>query len=341
MERTIPHLLVFALLLLTLPATHCAAESRPNIILIVADDLGVNDLACYGRADHRTPYLDRLAAGDALTPRLHRAADLFAIASGHHDRQVPGAVEPDEFSAGSRDAPSQRVLQPRIEGQLPLEEVTIAELLHDAGYATGLFGKWHLGGPGFEPEKQGFDVAVSPRADNDPTRDTGGKGEFAITAAASKFIEDHQDRPFFCYVPHNNPHIPLAAAPGLIEKNRDAFHPVYAAMIETLDAAVGQLLAKVDSLGMADRTIVVFTSDNGGLHVLEFPGTLATYNRPYRAGKGYLYEGGLANRLLFAGLALPRPAAGARRPSCSRTLYRRCWKRPASIRRKRWARSTA
>ena len=76
-------------------------------------------------------------------------------------------------------------------------------------------------------------------------------------------------------MPHNNPHIPLAAAPELIEKNRDAFHPVYAAMIETLDEAVGRLLAKVESLGLADRTIFVFTSDNGGLHVLEFPGTPA------------------------------------------------------------------
>ena len=106
-----------------------------------------------------------------------------------------------------------------------------------------------------------------------PTLASGGKGEFAITAAAEKFIEDHRDRPFFCYVPHNNPHIPLAAAPELVEKHRDAFHPVYAAMIETLDDAVGRLMAKVESLGLADRTIFMFTSDNGGLHVLEFPGT--------------------------------------------------------------------
>ena len=166
-------------------------------------------------------------------------------------------------------------MQPRIEGQLPLEEVTIAELLKNAGYATGLFGKWHLGGPGFGPKEQGFDVAVSPPANTKPTLETGGKGEFAITAAAEKFIEDHRDRPFFCYVPHNNPHIPLAAAPELIEKHRDAFHPVYAAMIETLDDAVGRLMAKVESLGLADRTIFMFTSDNGGLHVLESPGTPA------------------------------------------------------------------
>ena len=177
--------------------------------------------------------------------------------------------------------------------------MTLAEILKNAGYATGLFGKWHLGGPGFGPEEQGFDVAISPPANTSPTLDSGGKGEFAITAAAVKFIEDHRDRPFFCYVPHNNPHIPLAAAPELIEKNRDAFRPVYAAMIETLDEAVGRLMAKVESLGLADRTIFVFTSDNGGLHVLESAGTPATYNRPYRAGKGFVYEGGLREPLII------------------------------------------
>ena len=112
----------------------------------------------------------------------------------------------------------------------------------------------------------------SPPANTTPTLESGGKGEFAITAAAEKFIEDHRDQPFFCYVPHNNPHIPLAAAPELIEKHRDAFNPVYAAMIETLDDSVGRLMAKVESLGLTDRTIFMFTSDNGGLHVLESPG---------------------------------------------------------------------
>ena len=99
-------------------------------------------------------------------------------------------------------------------------------------------------------------------------------------------------------MPHNNPHIPLAAAPELIEKHKDAFHPTYAAMIETLDDAVGRLMAKVESLGLTERTIFIFTSDNGGLHVLEFPGTPATHNPPFRAGKGYLYEGGLREPLL-------------------------------------------
>src|SRR5438046_614083 len=106
-------------------------------------------------------------------------------------------------------------------------------------------------------------------------------------------MEEMRDKPFFCYVPHNNPHIPLAAAPELIEKHRDAFNPVYAAMIETLDESVRRLMAKIESLGLTDHTILLFASDNGGLHVLESPDSPATHNGRFRAGKGYVYEGGL------------------------------------------------
>jgi arylsulfatase A-like enzyme len=272
---------------------------KPNIVLIFADDLGINDLGCYGRTEHQTPNLDRLARQGmqftcAYTAQPICSPSRAAILTG----KCPARLNLTNFLPGRPDAPSQKLLQPRIEGQLPLEEVTIAELLKDAGYATGLFGKWHLGGAGFGPGEQGFDVVVTPKPNTKPTLETGGKGEFAITAAAEKFIEDHRDQPFFCYVPHNNPHIPLAAATELVEKYRDTFHPVYAAMIETLDMAVGRLMAKVESLGLADRTIFIFTSDNGGLHVLEFPGTPPTHNSPYRAGKGYVYEGGLREPLL-------------------------------------------
>jgi arylsulfatase A-like enzyme len=300
MPRTSLQLLTFAVLLLGSLATRCAAESRPNIIIILADDLGVNDLGCYGRKDHHTPNLDRLASQGmrftcAYTAQPICSPSRAAIMTG----KCPARLNLTNFLPGRADAPSQRLLQPRIEGQLPLEEVTLAEMLQNAGYATGLFGKWHLGGPGFGPQEQGFDVAFAPQISDKPTLATGGKGEFAITAAASQFIDDNRERPFFCYVPHNNPHIPVAAAPELIEKNRDAFHPGYAAMIETLDEAVGRLMAKVEALGLTNRTIFVFTSDNGGLHVLEFPGTPATHNSPYRAGKGYLYEGGLREPLII------------------------------------------
>jgi arylsulfatase A-like enzyme len=281
-------------------AVHAQMENgKPNIVLILADDLGINDLACYGRKEHSTLNLNRLAQQGmrftcAYTAQPICSPSRAAIMTG----KCPARLNLTNYLPGRPDAPSQRLLQPRIEGQLPLEEITLAELLKNAGYFTGLFGKWHLGESQFGPLQQGFDVVVAPPANTEPTPHTGGKGEFLITAAAEKFIEENRDRPFFCYVPHNNPHIPLAAAPELVKKNRDAFHPVYAAMIETLDDAVGRLMSKIESLGLSQRTIFVFTSDNGGLHVLESPGTPATYNRPFRAGKGYLYEGGLREPLI-------------------------------------------
>jgi arylsulfatase A-like enzyme len=278
----------------TVAAADTANGRKPNIVLIVADDLGINDLHCYEREEHNTPNLDQLASQGMRFTCAYAALPICspsraAIMTG----KWPARLHLTTYLPGRADAPSQLLLHPRIEGQLPLEEVTLAELLKTAGYATGHFGKWHLGDKGFGPAEQGFDVVSMPPANTKPTAQTGGKGEYIITAAAEKFIEQHRNEPFFCYVPHNNPHIPLAARPRLVDKHRDAFHPVYAAMIETLDDAVGRLMAKVESLGLADRTIFIFTSDNGGLHVLESPGTPATYNRPFRAGKAFLYEGGV------------------------------------------------
>ena len=299
MARCTGWVAVVCLMLLGLVG-QAADAVKPNIVLVLADDLGVNDLACYGRRDHRTPNLDALAAAGARFTTAYTAQPICspsraALMTG----KCPARLHLTNYLPGRPDAPSQKLIQPIIEGQLPLEEPTIAEWLRGAGYSTGLFGKWHLGNKGFSPAEQGFDVVVTPPANTEPGRDEGGKGEYAITAAAEKFIEQNRDKPFFCYVPHNNPHIPLAAKAELIEKNKDAFHPTYAAMIETLDDAVGRLIRKVDELGLTERTIFIFTSDNGGLHVLEFPSTPATHNTPYRAGKGYVYEGGLREPLII------------------------------------------
>ena len=288
----------YILSLLFLAFTLHAAE-KPNIIFIFADDLGVNDLACYGRKEHHTPNLDKLAAEGMRFTSAYCAQPICspsraAVMTGKH----PARLHLTTFLPGRPDAPSQKLLHPRIEGQLPLEEVTIAELLHDAGYATGIFGKWHLGGNGFGPKEQGFDTVVMPQMNTKPSADEGGKGEYEITAAVEKFIEENKARPFFCYVPHNTPHIPLGAKAELTAKNKDTFNPTYAAMIETLDDCVGRLMQKVESLGLTERTLFVFTSDNGGLHVLEAPGTPATHNSPFRAGKGFLYEGGLREPLI-------------------------------------------
>jgi arylsulfatase A len=282
------------------PRVASAAEpTRPNIVLVFADDMGINDLGCYGRREHATPNIDSLAARGAIFTTAYCAQPICspsraALMTG----KCPARLHLTNFLPGRADAPSQKLLQPVIEGQLPLEEPTIAEWLKAAGYRTGLFGKWHLGGQGYGPAQQGFDVVVSPPANTEPSELEGGKGEFAITRAAMQFMEENREHPFFCYIPHNTPHIPLAGKPEVVAKYADTFQPVYAAMMETLDDTIGLLLAKIEELGLTERTIFIFTSDNGGLHVLEFPGNPATHNTPFRAGKGYLYEGGLREPLL-------------------------------------------
>ena len=302
-----------ATLVLTTFAMGSAADAqeprRPNIVLFFADDLGVYDLGCYGRQEHRTPRLDQLAQEGirfncAYTAQPICSPSRAALMTGLY----PARLQLTNFLAGRADANSQKLLQPIIQGQLPVEEVTIAELLKQAGYKTGLFGKWHLGNGPFEPAAQGFDKVVMPKANTEPTATEGGKGEYEITLAVESFLEENRDEPFFCYVPHNTPHIPLAAKPELIEKYKETFHPTYAAMMETMDDSVGRVLDKIDALGLKDNTIVIFTSDNGGLHVLEFPGTPATHCGPYRAGKGYLYEGGLREPLIVRWPAKIKPA---------------------------------
>ena len=268
--------------------------ARPNIIFILADDLGINDLACYGRTDHRTPHLDQLAAEGMRFTSAYCAqpicsASRAAIMSGKH----PARLHLTTFLPGRPDCPSQRLLHPEICQQLPLEEVTLAEHLHQAGYATACIGKWHLGGAGFGPLEQGFDLYVPGKGVTTPSETEGGKGEYELTRKADEFITAHRDGPFFLYLAHDTPHIPYSARAATVAANQSAFEPVYAALIETMDDTVGRLLQRLNELGIADNTIVVFTSDNGGLHVPELKHERITHNTPFRAGKGFLYEGGL------------------------------------------------
>jgi arylsulfatase A len=189
--------------------------------------------------------------------------------------------------------------------QLPLEEQTLAERLRAVGYATAMIGKWHLGDAGFAPRDQGFDVYHPGEATTKPSDVEGGKGEYDLTAAAARFIDANRDRPFFLYLAHDNPHITFRwAKPALIESNSKAFEPAYAATVQTLDDSIGRLLAHIDAAGLRDRTIVIFTSDNGGLHMPEGPHKRVTHNTPFRAGKGYLYEGGLRVPLIVRGPGL-------------------------------------
>ncbi|MBI5687088.1 MAG: sulfatase [Verrucomicrobia bacterium] len=274
-----------------------AAESsppKPNIVFILADDLGINDLGCYGRREHHTPHLDAMAAAGMRFTSAYCAQPICspsraAIMTGKN----PARLHLTTYLPGRPDCPSQKLLHPVIRQQLPLEEKTLAEYLKPAGYVSACIGKWHLGGKGFGPAEQGFDVVYAGRPNTTPSETEGGKGEYDLTAQALKFIEENRSRPFFLYLGHNTPHIPYAAKEPLVAKNRKAFEPVYAAVIETMDDVVGLVLATLDALGIAGNTLVIFTSDNGGLHVPELKHEKITHNTPYRAGKGFLHEGGL------------------------------------------------
>ncbi|MCY2952684.1 MAG: sulfatase [Planctomycetota bacterium] len=270
------------------------AGKRPNIIFILCDDLGINDLHCYGRQDHHTPNLDRLAEQgmrftSALCGQPICSPSRAAILTG----KSPARLHLTTFLPGRPNTASQKVLHPEIEMQVPLEEKMICNYLKEGGYATAAIGKWHVGGERFGPVAHGFDMAYAGNANTKPSATEGGKGEYDLTAAAERFIEENKDRPFFVYLAHNSPHIPYDAQRRRIDNNAKAFEPVYAGVIETLDDSVGRLLAKLDALKLTDNTIVIFSSDNGGLHVPEGPHQKITHNTPYRGGKGFVYQGGL------------------------------------------------
>jgi len=302
------------------------AADRPNVILIVIDDMGWADLGCFGSKLHKTPNIDRLAAGGVRFTQGYAACPVCsptraAIMTG----KWPGRLHLTDWLPGRGDLPAQRLARPAFRQQLPLEEVTIAELLRDAGYATASIGKWHLGGAGFGPQQQGFDSNVAGDAGGSPPgyfapfarTNNAGKttgrslvglddapaGSYLtdlLNDATVRFIEQHRDQPFFLYLPHYTVHIPLQAQEELITRypaggdfRGQQNNPVYAAMIESLDEGIGRILAKLDELKLAENTIVIFTSDNGGLATLEGPHTPATSNAPLREGKGFLYEGGI------------------------------------------------
>jgi arylsulfatase A len=295
-----------------------AGERRPNIVLIVADDLGINDLSCYGRKDQPTPNLDKLAKQGLRFTTAYAAQSVCspsraALLTG----KSPARLHLTTFLPGRPDAPSQVLLHPKIEQQLPMTARTIAAWLRMAGYATGCIGKWHLGGKGSLPTDRGFDLYFPGQALTKPSATEGGKGEYELTAQAEKFIDANKGGPFFLFLAHNNPHVPLAAKPALIAKHKDAFNPTYAAMIETLDDCVGRIVAKIDALGLGENTIIIFTSDNGGLHVLETPLTPATCNRPFRAGKGFGYEGGLRIPLIVRWTGKTKPGTLSDVPAIS------------------------
>src|SRR5262245_22154229 len=333
---------VAALALIASQGPAVGAPHNPNVVMIVADDLGWADLGCYGSKYHKTPHLDRLAASGLRFTQAYAAAPVCsptraAIMTGKY----PARVGITDWLPGRPDRPDQKLLRPPIVTDLPASEVTLAAAFKKAGYVTGHIGKWHLGGPGAAPQDRGFDVNVAGDHTGTalsyfapyqgkgnrfmPGLETAPDGEYLtdrLAAEAEKFLDAHKDKPFFLYLPHYAPHTPMRAKQELIAKYKPGppgqqGNPVYAAMLESLDEAVGRVVKKLDELKLTEKTLVIFTSDNGGLSTLEGPQTPPTINAPLREGKGYLYEGGLRVPLIVRWPGVTKAGATTDVPVCS------------------------
>jgi arylsulfatase A len=290
--------LIFIAVILLLGSTAGIAR-QPNVIFILADDLGIHDLHCYGRTTHRTPNLDRLAGMGTRLVNAYAACPVCsptraALMTG----QNPARLHLTTFLPGRADAPSQKLLHPKIRPALPKTTPTIVMALKEAGYTNAIIGKWHLT---TNPKEFGFDTVYAGKPNTVATASEGGKGEFDLTAKAIEFIDAEREKPFFLYLAHNNPHIPYTAQPERVKRFAGAEEPTYAAMIETLDESIGRIVTKLDELKLRDKTLILFTSDNGGLHVPELNHEIITNNGQHRAGKGFLYEGGIRVPAIVSG----------------------------------------
>jgi arylsulfatase A-like enzyme len=323
---------LLVMLLAVQPVLHAAgarrSQAKPNIVFIMADDLGYTDLACFGSKYYETPNLDRLAAQGMRLTNYHQcqncAPTRAALMSGQYGPRTGvytvGGI--DRFNWQSRPLrPVDNVTN------LPLDRDILAKQLKAAGYATGMFGKWHLGEQGpYHPGQRGFDEAIvsagvhfdfatSPKTDYP-------KGQYLadfLTDRAVDFITRHKDEPFFLYLPHFAVHSPHQAKPELIEKFKPKpgvgghNNPTYAAMIYSVDESVGRVMKTLDDLKLADKTVLIFTSDNGGVGGYVREGVKkagdVTDNAPLRSGKGSLYEGGTRDPFIVRWPGVTRPGS--------------------------------
>ena len=307
------------------------AQPPYNIVLILADDLGYSDLGCYGSTFHQTPHLDRLASRGTRFLNAYSASPLCSPTRA----SILTGLAPARLGITSPAChlPQEQLEKRLVQGQgprwiadsltrLPTHHITLAELLQDAGYQTAHLGKWHLGPTPYSPKQQGFAIDLP----GTPGPGPGGKnGYFApwafwkeagqpgdhiedrMAEEACKFLEQNKDRPFFLNYWAFSVHSPWMAKSDLIDTAQQRAdpsapqrHPVYAAMIQSLDDAVGKILDQLDQLQIRDRTLVVFTSDNGGWTIparglppeAPYANAPVTSNAPARSGKASLYDGG-------------------------------------------------
>jgi arylsulfatase A len=321
-----------------------AASSPPNVIFILMDDMGWRDVGCTGSTVTPTPNIDRIAHEGIRFTQAYAACPVcsptrISIQTGKY----PARLRLTDWLKGTRSPVDSPVLTADYADQMELEELTIAEALKSAGYATGYIGKWHLGPEGFWPEQQGYDVNIGgtnaggPRSyfwprwkENVPVE---GKvdGEYLtdrLSEEACSFIRSHKDGPFYLQLGHYAVHIPLMAKDDLTTsfaadfegrplRDREHMNAIYSAMIQSVDEGVGKILDTLRETGLDENTLVIFTSDNGGLSSNEAKNTPATSNWPLRKGKGHLYEGGLCVPLLMRWPARIDAGSACSQPICS------------------------
>lgn len=327
----------------------CAqAAPKPNIVFILIDDMGWADGGCFGSQYYQTPNLDRLAKAGMRFPQAYAACAVCspsraALMTGKY----PARLHLTDWIPGEAAPTNSRFRLPDWQQHLPLEETTIAKALKKLGYATGHIGKWHLGGPAFYPEHQGFDVNIAGGEIGHPASyfwpygaatashrvpglaARGGKeGDYLtdqLTDEALHFIEENKDHPFYLNFAHYAVHAPLQGKRELIELageragSNGQSNAVYAAMLQSVDESVGRIVKRLEALNLAERTIIVFTSDNGG--AVHFGNPPATSNFPLRSGKGNAYEGGLRVPLLVKVPGLTRPGSVCDTPVISQDFF--------------------
>jgi len=306
--------LSFLLLLMLLNSCNKESLEKPNIVLIVADDLGWSDLSYMGSEYYETPNIDKLSKSgmtfyNGYASSANCAPSRATMLSGKYHTEH-GIYTVRNSDRGSRK--TRKIIPIETKTTLDLDFFVIPEMLKEMGYINGHFGKWHLGDVGFHPEQSGFDVNIggnkhggpggyfapypNPELENEP------KGEYLtdrIGDEVVKFIDINKENNFFAYVPFFSVHTPIQSKPDYQKKysNKDSneYHnrADYAGMIQSLDENIGKILDKIDALNLSENTLIIFTSDNGGIRAI-------SNQYPLRAGKGSYYEGGIKVPMIFS-----------------------------------------
>ncbi len=309
-------------LALTTGTALAADTTRPNIVLIFADDLGWKDVGYQGTDYYETPNIDRLAKEGMVFTHAYAGA---ANCQPSRACLLSGQYTPRHgvYAVGSTDRGPKAAMRlnpiPNTNG-LALDNVTLAEALDAAGYVTGIFGKWHLDqDPGGAPGKQGFHTVFQSFPGWKGNEENNPKGIASLTKAAGEFMEKNKDKPFFLYLPHYAIHTAHQSLPATLAKfqakKRGTQHSdaKYAACLYDMDQGIGTLVQKINELGLEKNTLLVFTSDNGGFQ--------RSSQEPLRGNKGCYYEGGIREPFIVRWPGVTKPGSHCDVPIISQDLY--------------------